>query len=221
MLFTNTITIHQPLPNLIILNENILQVDNTKFLGIIFDKNLNFKPHITNLCLRLSRIIPLLVKAKHLAPIKILQCLYYAHIYPHLTYCNPIWSQTYPCHLSQLNVLHKKIIRIMTNSDFIEHSQPLFKRLNILNFADLSQHIIASFMYNKINTNNYNTQPIHTYQTRNQHSLYIPRPNLTLFKHSFMYSGPKLWNSIPKEIKESKSLSSFKIKLKSHMLRAC
>lgn len=220
MLFTKTITIHQPLPNLTILNENILQVDKIKFLGIIFDKNLTFKPHISNLCLRLSRIIPLLVKAKHIAPIKILQCLYYAHIYPHLTYCNPIWSQTYPCHLSQLNVLHKKIIRIITNSDFIEHSQPLFKRLNILNFADLSQYIIASFMYNKINSNNYNTQPIHTYQTRNQHSLYIPRPNLTLFKHSFMYSGPKFWNSIPKEIKESKSLSSFKIKLKSHMLRA-
>lgn len=220
ILFTKTITIHQPLPNLTILNESILQVDKIKFLGVIFDKHLTFKHHISNLCLRLSRIIPLLLKVKHFAPIKILKCLYYAHIYPHLTYCNPIWSQTYPCHLSQVNILHKKIIRILTNSDFNEHTQPLFKSLNILNLADLSQLSIASFMYKTLNLSNYNTQPLHNYQTRNQYSLYIPRPNLTLFKHSTMYIGPKIWNYLPGDIKQSKSLSCFKTKLKSHLLYA-
>ena len=108
MLFTNTITNYQPLPNLSILNDDIIQVDKIKFLGIIFDKNLNFKHHISNLCLKLSRTIPLLLKAKHFAPIEVLKCLYYAHIYPHLNYCNPIWSNTYSCHLYHLNVLHKK-----------------------------------------------------------------------------------------------------------------
>ncbi len=123
--------------------------------------------------------------------------MYYSHIYPYLKYCNPIWSQTYPCHLYSLNVLHKKIIRIITNSDYSEHTPPLFKQLNILNLADLLKLSIAPYMYQRINSSNYNTQPVHNYLTRNQYSLNIPRPNLTLYKHSLMYLGHKIRNNIP------------------------
>ena len=35
-------------------------------------------------------------------------------------------------------------------------------------------------------------------------------------KNSFMYDGAKLWNSIPKEIRESKSLSCFQNKIATH-----
>ena len=38
-----------------------------------------------------------------------------------------------------------------------------------------------------------------------------------LFKKSFMYDGPFLWNSIPKEIKESKSLSTFRKKIAAYI----
>ena len=220
MLFTKTITYFQPLPNLSILNDNILQVNKTKFLGVILDKNLTFKHHLSNLCLKLSRTIPLLLKLKHFAPSNILKCLYYAHIYPHLTYCNPVWSQTYPCHMSQINVLHKKIIRIITNSDFNAHTQPLFKQLNILNLSDLSKLILTSLIYKRVHTDNPNTQSSHKYQTRNQYAQYIPRPNLTLFKHSVMYAGPKTWNGLPDFIKQSKSYSHFKKQLKSHLLNS-
>ena len=218
MLFTKTITYYHPLPNLTILNDNILQVDRIKFLGVTIDRNLTFKHHISTLCLKLSRVIPLLLKVKQFAPTKIIKCLYYAHIYPHLTYCNPIWSQTYPCHLTQINVLHKKVMRIITNSDFDAHTQPLFKMLNILSLTDLSKFIIASFMYKATHSNNSIMQPMHNHQTRHQLSLYIPRPKLTLFKHSLMYLGPKLWNDIPSTLKQSKSLSCFKEKLKHHIL---
>ena len=40
-------------------------------------------------------------------------------MFPHLFYYNYIWSTTYPHHLYTLNTLHMKIIRIMTNSDFL------------------------------------------------------------------------------------------------------
>ena len=218
MLFTKTITYYHPLPNLTILNDNISHVDQIKFLGVKFDKNLTFKHHLSNMCLKLSRTIPLLQKVKYFAPINVLKCLYYAHIYPYLIYCNPIWSQTYPCHLNNLNILHKKVIRIITNSDYLEHTPPLFKQTNILNLTDLSKLCIASHMYQKINSENYITQPTHYHQTRNQYSLHIPRPNQTLFKHSLTYQGPKIWNGLPCNTKLSPSLSSFKDKLKKHML---
>ena len=40
----------------------------------------------------------------------------------------------------------------------------------------------------------------------------LNKPRTNNMKNSFMYDGAHLWNSIPKEIRESKSLFSFEIK---------
>ena len=47
--------------------------------------------------------------------------------------------------------------------------------------------------------------------------LCLPKPCFNNMKNSFMYNGDKLWNSIPKEIRESKSLSSFRNKIAAHI----
>ena len=48
-------------------------------------------------------------------------------------------------------------------------------------------------------------------------SLPNPRTNINM-KNSFMYDGAYLWNSIPKEIRESKILSSFRNKIAAHII---
>ena len=56
------------------------------------------------------------------------------------------------------------------------------------------------------------------YNLRNiSSSLCLPHPHTSNMKRSFMYDGAFLWNSIPGEIKESKSLSSFQTKLATHI----
>ena len=85
-----------------------------KLLGVTFDETLSFKAHISNLCLKLSRIVSLLYQVKDLMPIYVLKILYNAHVIPHLQYCVPIWCNTYPTHLLPLIRLQKKIIRIVT-----------------------------------------------------------------------------------------------------------
>ena len=44
--------------------------------------------------------------------------------------------------------------------------------------------------------------------------LCLPKPPTN---NSFMYDGAQLWNSIQKEIRESKSLSSFRNKIAAHI----
>ena len=41
----------------------------------------------------------------------------------------------------------------------------------------------------------------------------LPKPNTNNMKKSFMYDGASIWNSLPKNIRESNSLSSFKRKI--------
>ena len=49
-------------------------------------------------------------------------------------------------------------------------------------------------------------------------SLCLPKPLTNNMKKSFTYDGAHLWNSIPKEIREIKSLSSFRNKIAAHII---
>ena len=56
------------------------------------------------------------------------------------------------------------------------------------------------------------------YHLRNISSnLFLPKPRADNMKNSFMYDEAKLWSSIPKDIRESQSLSSFRQKIAAHI----
>ena len=46
-----------------------------------------------------------------------------------------------------------------------------------------------------------------SYDTRfsSSDNFLVPKPNTELYKSSFSFSGPKVWNSLPNEIKTSKT----------------
>ena len=49
-------------------------------------------------------------------------------------------------------------------------------------------------------------------------SLCVPKPQTDHMKKSFMCDGAKLWNSIPKNLRQSKPLSSFRQKITTHVI---
>ena len=156
---------------------------------------------------------------KDLMPNNILTILYNAHVLPHLQYCSPIWCNTYPTHLLPLFLLQKKIIRIVTNSGYFDHTQPLFKSMNILKLFDINKLQTAVYMHKLVSTTNpLHLLPQHNYPTRTCEHLRVPQHNLTVFQHSLAYSGPKLWNVIPDSIKTLPTLPSFKRQYKKHLL---
>ena len=150
-------------------------------------------------------------------PSYVLKCIYYAHIYPLLTYCNPIWCTTYSTHLLPLKLQLKKIVRIITNSSYLAHSRPLFKQTQILKLDDITKMAISTFMY--VNKNNFqNLLPTHNYSTRYRDHLRPPFHRHTQTSHSITYQGPVKWNTIPPQIQNSPSLNVFKNRLKKHIL---
>ena len=74
--------------------------------------------------------------------------LYYSLIYPFLTYAVHVWGLTFPSFLTQLFIIQKKAIRIISSfSEPKSHSEPLFKSLNLLKLKDVSESQILSFVY--------------------------------------------------------------------------
>ena len=118
-------------------NMSVKSDNQVKYLGLIFYSHLNWKPYLHELSKKISRGIGVLSKIRHYVNGNILLQLYYSLICPFLTYGLSIWGNTYSATLRPLIILQKKATHIITFSEPGDHSEPLFKKLNILKLTDL------------------------------------------------------------------------------------
>jgi len=99
-------------------------------------------------------------------------------------------------------------------------SRNLFKKLQILPLT--SQYMLSLLMFvvqnkNLFVTNNEN----HNLDTRQRNNLYLPQTNLTIYQKGACYSGVKIFNNLPLEIKNvAGNQRKVKIALKK-FLHAC
>ena len=62
--------------------------------------------------------------------------LYYALIYPYITYCNITWSSTYVSNLNRIFLLQKRAVRAISPIQTDRaHSAPLFTKLCVLDIS--------------------------------------------------------------------------------------
>ena len=107
-------------------DQRIEQVNNTKFLGLIIDKDLSWKYHINQVTLKISKMSGILVRARNYLSLRTLDTIYNALIYPYLTYCNTLCASTYSSRLKNIYKVQKKIVRYMTFSKYRQESRTLF-----------------------------------------------------------------------------------------------
>ena len=89
---TNFVIFHSPqnIPiDQVIIKFGIKKVSHEtceKFLGVLLDSTLSWKPHITELSKKLSRADGLFYKTRHYAPPETLKLLYYGVFYPFISH---------------------------------------------------------------------------------------------------------------------------------------
>ena len=150
------------------------RVNTKKFLGIIIDENLTWKSHIDAISKTISRNIGMLRKMKHYVPGYILYSLYCTRVLPYINYGILIWGNTCKTYLDKIFKLQKWAIRIIS-LEHRSHTDPLFKKNNVLNISDTFKLELGVFMYkHRTNLlpqtflNNFmKHNQIHKYPTRN------------------------------------------------------
>ena len=160
----------------------------------------------------------IIIKARKYLNKKSLVNLYHSFVFPYLTYCIEIWGNASDIHLDALIKIKKKIVRIISNSAFLAHTDELFKEFNILPVHKLKLQRICLQMFKYNN----NTLPesiselfvpytaIHIYNTRNKHNLRPKQSNRAYMYKNFSFIGVHIWNDIQKHINVSVSYSAFK-----------
>ena len=172
-------------------------------------------------------------KLRHLVTKKILINVYYALIYPFLLYAIHIWGNTFDNILSTLFILQKKIVRLISNTGFVDHltgelihTRPLFLKLNILTLYDIFKLQISKFVFDCVNCNGpvqfhnyFSFVPSHhnTAASRN-HQLRIPFGRTTAYGIKCIKNiGGCIWNMIPLNIRINFSKKYFSKALCKHL----
>ena len=183
-----------------------------KYLGILIDSNLSWKPHINYILKKVKRNCGILSKIRYFVDLKTRTKLYYSLIYPFLIYGILAWGSTYPTTLDPLFKLQKKVIRVITFSSFDEKHSPLFKRLDIIKLNDITFLYISVFMYKYHHSilppvfYNFFTKvkDIHKYNTRlsSKSSYSLPKTRTNYAIYNIRFQGVKIWNSLNEKTKD-------------------
>ena len=209
----------------------IIKVENSvKNLGFVIDENLNMGQHIKQVCSHGYRMLKSLWKiSKRLTDRNIRIQLVHSGILSKVDYCNSLYTflpKTQTKHLQKLINSSVRFIFHITGKDRMEHITPRLQELHFLPIEYRVKFKICLMVYKSLN----NKSPIYIQELiklrePNQNTfLRIDKDKLILtytapakqdYKNrSFSYAAPKLWNTLPYNIRDSQSVSVFKTNLK-------
>ena len=111
------------------------QCEFYKYLGVMFDKNLNWKNHIDHICGTITRSIGGLAVLRHRTNTSVLREIYFALINSYVRYGILVWGNASEITLHPFKTLLNKAIRIMTFAPFGPLDlEPIYQELGILNY---------------------------------------------------------------------------------------
>ena len=195
---------------------------------MIVDDKLNWSQHLDYISSKITHNIGILKHIRHFIPKASLLLLYHTLLEPCFKYCSIVWGQCSETLKDKLQTHQNKAARAIAKVRYDEanHSKLLtdFGWLSIRNLIKLDMGTLA---YKELN-NQHPEQDIrpfqkldeqHTYNTRSvtNNNLFISRGNTQLFNRTMSYSGSRLWNEIPYEIRRVRTPEDFKDKLKTYL----
>ena len=200
-----------------------------KFLGLYLDQFLNFKFHIKKIVSKLSSALFCIRNCKNFLSDTALKTLYFSIFHCHLIYALLAWGTANKTTLEPLIKKQKNAIRLVARAPYNAHTEPLFKKLEILRFEDLyvfnQLQFVHSYLYGKLPPSFDGTWVINrlhnpvTAGLRNADLLFVPKHRLEFSARLPFHSFPKLWNNFSeKKLKNTSSVNTFKEGLKCFFL---
>jgi hypothetical protein len=147
---------------------------------------------------------------------------------PLIDYCCVVWGACSNEGLNRILKLQKRTARLILDQDPIAPSESLFKQLGWMSIEQRIKHhqylLVSKCLKNEAPV--YLKNKIQYLSDRNPYSfrnvvsetLQIPNAKTELFKKTFTYSEPKLWNELPFSIWQVSFYNAFKTKVKSLIL---
>ena len=153
--------------------------------------------------------------------------LYNAIVKPNFDYCDIVWGNCSKSTFEKVFRIQKRASRILTGAPYCAHSEPLFKQLrwnSLMRNIEFHKCVLIFKALNNLTPAYIRDKLVYTSEVASRSTrstskchLYIPKPKITAYHHSFSYSGPHLWNLLPENVRLVPSLATFKSRYWKHV----
>ena len=206
-------------PKIKIDHTKIKQVYNSRVLGVDIDNKLKWNNHIDTIAKKVFSGIGGVRRIRDFVDRDTLISVYKSLIRPHFDYCSEVWDALGNGLSNRLQKLQNRAARVVLG---MSNDTPGFEALGMLGWESLETRRAkgkAVYMYKVLNglaSTSLNDlfvskSDITEYDQRGSYtSLQLPHPKTEKLKKSFSFSGAKLWNSLPTDLRNADTLSDFK-----------
>ena len=232
----------------IVTNQGILiEQDEVKYLGIIFDNTPKFTTHINNITQKIGKVVGVLWKGRSL-PLSIKLKIYYSLIYSQLNFAILVWEsiiskningstelEHVPKQLKNVNTVHNEV-RALVCARKRDPLSKIFRELRLLKLIDIYYYNLGIFAYQT-----FTSGCPHFFDNcaifHNKHARYVTRstkntvfdftsdpifynqPHLKKTLQSIKFSAAALWNKLPSTLKQLINVTTFKSQLKAWLTK--
>lgn len=181
-------------------------VEKFKYLGLIIDSKLSWRPHIQNLCKKLAALSGVLYKLKRFLPKHALMTIYFSLGHSHLNYLVGAWGNANKTDVKQLQTLQKRCLKNVCKLSQRHSTSDLFNNQckGVLNVSSLYQLNVCKFIHDNVHGKSHNALELvvtkHRFNTKSRKPLKPSFRKTAKSRKAISSCGCLLYNSLPSEI---------------------
>jgi hypothetical protein len=204
---------------------NLENVSQLTYLGVLIDENLTFNDHITNVAKKVSRSIGIMKYCKFL-PKRVLIHMYNAFVLPHIDYCCTVFYPLSQTNVTRLQRLQNRALRLLLKAPPRTHIEDMLSELNFMSIKQRQLFNLLVFTWKIVNNHlpsylcDFNfVANVHQHFTRSSqaNTVFIPRCS----KRSLQFNAFTQWNILPAELRNAQSLPVFKRECSRYVFTHC
>ena len=160
-------------------------------------------------------------RIKHLLDRKTLLLLINSFIFSKLFYCSSVWGNTSKRNLHKLQLVQNFAARVvlgLKKFDHISQGRRSLKWLDVTEKVLFNDLVLVFKCVNGLAPDYLGKyfikrSAVHNKNTRGCNNFVVPRCRLSMGQRAFYFRGPKEWNGLPDNIRNTKDIDSFKRRL--------
>jgi len=227
-----TICLVATAPSVIVGNSVIQPSSGARNLGVYFDRHLNMKQHINNVCKQCYFQLRQLRVVRRSLPADVLKTLLHAFISCRLDYCNAMFYGLPKCDILKMQSVQNAAARLFGGLRKYDHITPVMQ--NELHWLPINSRIeykIATLVYKSLHqlAPSYisemcrpasQSQFLASHRSAAHGDLIPHRWNTVSYgRRCFHYAAPQVWNNLPGSIRQRSTLTLFRKDLKTYFFR--
>jgi len=213
-------------PPLAIGSSEIAPSTSARYLGVTIDRYISMDTHITNLCRNSFMQLRNIAKLRPCIDKESLECIIHGFVTSRLDYCNSLLCGLPSTSLHRLQLIQNTAARILTGTPKREHITPVLRTLHWLPVEYRIKYKVLLMVFKAI----HHLAPVYIQDmivpyapARNLRSgdlnlLVVPRSSSSMIQsRAFSVAGPRLWNSLPLNLRHLDSVGLFRSQLKTFL----